>query len=176
MIRNGLLFVLSLALLLVVAGQVRSGPQDGGAAADDPTEGAHYVGEAKCKKCHFKEHRSWKGNEDYKHYVAFENMKAHLKSVDQKDSHGRLCVSCHTTGARHPDRGGFQSVEESGHLLGVQCESCHGPGSNHIEAGQKLKDEKRKEFKPGEKPYNITNISACADCHNPHVKHDEIGG
>jgi len=175
MIRNGLIFVLSLSLLLVVAAQVQSGPQDDGAAAD-PTEGAEYVGEAKCKKCHFKEHRSWKSNPNYKHAAAFENMKQHLKSVDQKNSQDRLCVSCHTTGALHPDRGGFKDLESSSHLLGVQCEACHGPGSKHVEAGEKLKAEKRKSFNPGEKTYNIRKVTACTGCHNPHVEHDKIGG
>ena len=174
MIRNGLIFVLSLSLLLVVTAQVQSGPQDDAGAAADPTEGATYVGEAKCKKCHFKEHSTWRKSKDYKHAVAFENMKAHLKSPDQKDSQGRLCVGCHTTGAHHPDRGGFKDLATSEHLTGVQCEACHGPGSKHVEAGEKVKAEKRKSFNPGEKTYNIKHVVACSGCHKPHAAHDEI--
>ena len=175
MIRNGLLFVLSLALLLFVAAQVQSDPQDGGdAAAADVTEGAEYVGEAKCKKCHFKEHRSWKKSETYKHASAWETLKPALKSADQKDSHGKLCVSCHVTGYGKP--GGFVDEATSGHLLGVQCEACHGPGSKHVEAGEKLKAAKRKKFNEGEKRYISRDITSCAGCHNPHHSHDKVGG
>ncbi|MHC4939283.1 MAG: multiheme c-type cytochrome [Planctomycetota bacterium] len=176
MIRNSLIFALTLSLILIVTAQVQSGPQDEGAAAPDPTEGAHYVGEAKCKKCHFKQHRSWKKSEVYKHAGAYEVLKAVLKSEDQKDSEGRACLSCHVTGYGHGDRDGFKDVASSGHLLGVQCESCHGPGSKHVEAGEKLKAEKRKKFNPGEKTYNVKHVTACADCHNPHHAHDKMGG
>lgn len=175
MIRNSLIFVLSFALLLVVTAQVQSGPQDGdGAAAADPSEGATYVGEAKCKKCHFKEHRSWAKSTTYKHATAWETLKPALKSADQKDSQGKLCISCHVTG--YGKDGGFTDAEASAHLLGVQCEACHGPGSNHVAAGEKLKAEKRKKFNEGEKRFISKSVTACAGCHNPHHSHDKVGG
>ena len=175
MIRNSLILVLSFALLLVVAAQVQSGPQDdAGAAAADPSEGAEYVGEAKCKKCHFKQHRSWKKSTTYKHAGAWDTLKPVLKSADQKDTHGQLCISCHVTG--YGKAGGFTDEAASGHLLGVQCEACHGPGSNHVKAGEKLKAEKRKKFNEGEKRFINTRVTACAGCHNPHHSHDKAGG
>jgi len=158
---------------------VQSGPQDTGgdaAAAADPTEGAHYVGEAKCKKCHFKQHRTWKKSKKYKHATAWETLKPQLKSPDQKDSQGKLCVSCHVTGYGKADRGGFKDEASSAHLLGVQCEACHGPGSNHVKVGNKLKAEKRKKLKPGEKSFAVRNVTACSGCHNPHYAHDKAGG
>ncbi|MHC4956328.1 MAG: multiheme c-type cytochrome [Planctomycetota bacterium] len=176
MIRNSLLLLLSVTLLLVLTAQVQSRPQDGGTAAADPTEGSTYVGEAKCKKCHFKQHRSWKKSETYKHATAWETLKPQLKSPDQKDKGEKLCVSCHVTGHGQADRGGFVDAESSAHLLGVQCEACHGPGSKHVEAGEKAKAEKRKKFKPGEKSYMSKNVTACAGCHNPHYSHDKVGG
>lgn len=176
MIRNSLIFVLTLSLILVVTAQVQSGPQDEAAAAADPTEGASYVGEAKCKKCHFKQHRSWKKSETYSHSKAWEKLQAHLKAPDQKDKEGRLCVSCHVTGHGQADRGGFKDATASAHLLGVQCEACHGPGSKHVEAGEKLKAEKRKKFNPGEKTFNVKKVISCSDCHNPHHAHDKMGG
>jgi len=176
MIRNSLIFVLSFCLLLVVTGRVFSGPQDeGGAAAADPTEGAQYVGEAKCKKCHFKQHRTWKKNTKYPHSKAWDVLQPHLKSADQKDAEGRLCVSCHVTGFGEADRGGFKDAESSANLLSVQCEACHGAGSNHVKAGEKLKAEKRKKFNPGEKTFTIRKTTACSNCHNPHHPHDKIG-
>ncbi|MHC4953628.1 MAG: multiheme c-type cytochrome [Planctomycetota bacterium] len=175
MIRNGLIFGLSLCLLLVVTAKVQSGPQAGGAAAADPTEGSTYVGEAKCKKCHFKQHRTWKKNDKYPHFKAWDDLKPHLKAPDEKDEEGRLCVSCHVTGYGEADRGGFKDEASSGHLLGVQCEACHGPGSNHVKAGEKLKAEKRKEFKPDEKTYLERKNISCAKCHNPHHPHKKMG-
>ena len=172
MIRNSLIIVLSFALLLVVTAQVQSDPQSGGVAVlADVTEGAEYVGEAKCKKCHFKQHRSWKKNQTYKHQNAFDTLKPKLTAADQKDSKGRLCVACHTTG--HGGNKGFVDEASSGHLLGVQCEACHGPGSNHVKAGEQLKAEKRKKFNEGEKTYINKNVTSCASCHNPHEPHDK---
>ena len=176
MIRNGLIFVLSLCLLLAVTAQVQSGPEDAAAAGGDPTAGASYVGQAKCKKCHFKQHRTWKKNVKYPHFKAWETLQPHLKSADQKDEQGHLCVSCHVTGFGQADRGGFKDAESSAHLLGVQCEACHGAGSNHVKAGEKLKAEKRKKFNPGEKTMINTQVTACAGCHNPHHPHAKMGG
>ena len=68
------------------------------------------------------------------------------------------------------DRKGFESVEASGHLLGVQCEACHGAGSNHVEAATKVTNEKR-EFKADEKKFIQRKTTKCANCHNPHVSH-----
>ena len=171
MLRNCLIVAMT-CVVFMIANRVGSEPEKEPA---DVTEGAQYVGEKSCKKCHFKEHRSWKKSEVYKHADAWNNLKPHLKSPDQKDSQGRLCVSCHVTGHSHPDRGGFVSEEKSGHLLAVQCEACHGPGSNHIKAGQAVRDAKRKKFEEGEKSYINKNAVNCTRCHNPHHAHDKLG-
>jgi len=103
-------------------------------------------------------------------------LKTQLKSEDQKDSHDKLCVSCHVTGYGQADRGGFKDAASSAHLLGVQCEACHGPGSNHVKVGEKLKAEKRKKLNPGEKSFMNRKVTACSNCHNPHYSHDKAGG
>jgi hypothetical protein len=177
--RIGVLSVLAFALVLVVTAHVQS---DDGAktaapnpAESDRSEGAHFIGANKCKKCHFKQHRTWKKNTTYKHAGAWETLKPHLKSEGQKDAHGRACVACHVTGHDRPDRSGFVSEAASGHLLGVQCESCHGPGGNHAVAGKKVKDDKRKTFREDEKTFITVKTTACANCHNPHVSHAKMG-
>ena len=70
------------------------------------------------------------------------------------------------------DRGGFVDAKTSEALLGVQCEACHGPGSKHKEAGKKLFDEKRK-FKEDEPTFITKRTTNCANCHNPHVTHEQ---
>ena len=172
MLRNCLIVAVT-CCVLVVANRVGGQPEE---ASNDVTEGAHFTGEKSCKKCHFKQHRSWKKNDVYKHAKAWTDLQPHLKKPDQKDSKGRACVSCHVTGYAQPDRGGYVDPDKSAHLLGVQCEACHGPGSNHIKAGKKVRDEKRKAFKPGEKSYTLLQSTACTRCHNPHVPHEKTGG
>jgi len=174
MIRYGLILGLTLGLFFALTAKVQSGPEDEAAAAGDPTAGASYVGEAKCKKCHFKQHRTWKKNVKYPHFKAWDTLKPHFKGADQKDDNGHLCISCHVTGFGEADRGGFKDVESSAHLLGVQCEACHGPGSNHVKSGEKLKAEKRKKYKPGEKTNINRNVTSCASCHNPHHPHAKM--
>jgi hypothetical protein len=174
MTRSGVLTVTALTLILVVTAHVRSDDAQANASAPDPSEGAHYIGAKKCKQCHFKQHRTWKKNTTYKHAAAWTDLEPHLKSEDQKDEHGRACLSCHATGFGAPDRSGFEDTKASAHLLGVQCEACHGPGSNHAVAGKKVKDEKRKTFSGNEKTFITTAVTACANCHNPHVAHTDI--
>lgn len=167
--RNLFLFLL-LAAFLAVATQVGGMPLN---ADDDPTEGASYVGEAKCKKCHLKVHRGWKKQ---KHFAAWENLPAEFRDASKKDDQGRSCISCHTTGYGQGDRGGFTDVEKSAHLLGVQCEACHGPGSKHVVAAGAIMKEKRKEFKAGEKSFIQPKTAACANCHNPHLSYTKKYG
>jgi hypothetical protein len=138
---------------------------------DDPTAGATYVGEAGCKKCHFKQHKTWKA---MKHAGAWEVLSEEHRNVSAKDDDGRSCLSCHVTGWGEEDRGGFVDPETSSHLLGVQCETCHGPGSAHVELGKAMLKEKRKTFNPGESSLTILRATNCSECHNPHVDHSEF--
>jgi hypothetical protein len=140
---------------------------------DDPTAGATYVGEAGCKKCHFKQHKTWKA---MKHASAWDVLDEEYRTLSAKDDSGRACLSCHVTGWGQEDRGGFVDPETSAHLLGVQCETCHGPGSAHEELGRAMLKEKRKEFHPGESSLQILTPRNCANCHNPHYNHDDMGG
>jgi len=160
-----LTFLLGVSTILVFDAMVRGGPED---PAADPTAGSKFIGAKECKRCHFKQHRSWK---KMKHATAWKNLPKEYRAPDQKDEDGRLCISCHVTGFGEQARGGFENAEKSAHLLGVQCEACHGAGSQHKVAGQKVLDDKRKDFKEGEPSFTIMNPTACAGCHNPHVSH-----
>ena len=141
----------------------------------DPTDGATYVGEKACKKCHFGQHRTWK---KIKHAQAWTGLEKYLAAehggADRKDAEGRQCISCHVTGYGQAAHDGFKSVADSPHLLGVQCEACHGPGSKHIEAGTKVRAEKRKSFNKDEKTYTTLRTANCANCHNPHKTHEKL--
>ncbi|MHC4547600.1 MAG: multiheme c-type cytochrome [Planctomycetota bacterium] len=144
-------------------------PDDEGNA--DPTEGATYIGAKRCRKCHIKQHKTWK---ETGHSSAWETLPEEYRDEEQKDDSGRVCMSCHSTGYGQANRGGFEDPETSKHLLGVQCEACHGPGSKHQEAGQIVLDDKarkEKKFKEGEKTFITPKPAGCTSCHNPHVRH-----
>mgnify|MGYP003572436939 FL=1 len=160
MSRNILLFTL-LCALLAVGGFVRGAPDEGA----DPTEGAKYIGEAKCKMCHIKDHKSWK---EMAHATAFETLPEKYRTMDAATEDGRKCLSCHVTGWGEGDRDGFVDPAASENLLNVQCEACHGPGSNHVDAAKAIMKDKRKEFNADEKSYILRSTTTCADCHNPH--------
>ena len=160
--RRNLLLFTALCAFLVIASQAQGVARN----VEDPSEGANYVGEKSCKKCHIKLHRSWK---KMKHFAAWTDLPE--KYYGEKDEKGRSCVSCHVTGYGQADRGGFADIEKSAHLLGVQCEACHGPGSKHIEAASAIMKEKRKKFNAGEKKFIEPKPKSCVDCHNPHFSH-----
>jgi hypothetical protein len=161
--RNILLFTL-LCAFLAIASQVGGVTMN----ADPLNEGAKYVGEKSCKKCHLKVHRGWKKQS---HAKAWEQLPAKYHDPAQKDEEGRSCISCHVTGWGQGDVDGFVDAEKSAHLLGVQCEACHGPGSKHIDAAKAIMAEKRKEFNADEKTYIVSKSQACSGCHNPHVSY-----
>jgi len=136
-------------------------------AANAPAD-AEYVGAAACKKCHFKQHKTWTS---MKHANAWEVLDEKYHDPSEKDEHGRACISCHVTGWGEP--GGFVDAATSEHLLGVQCEACHGAGSQHVELGQTMLKEKRKELAAGEEWHVVRRTAKCADCHNPHLQHSK---
>jgi len=140
-----------------------------GAPAGDPTAGSTFIGAKGCKKCHIKEERTWK---KMKHATAWDTLPEKYRDPSEKDDKGRACISCHVTG--YGAEGGFVDPKTSEDLLGVQCEACHGPGSKHKDAGQKVLDEKRAKFNEGEQKFIVTKTTNCANCHNPHVSHEEF--
>lgn len=159
--RKILFLALGICGLLLLTARVGGAPEEGAA---DPTAGATYLGANACKKCHIKEHRTWK---KMAHANAFENLPE--KYHGEKNDEGQACISCHVTGYGQGDRGGFVDLATSGELTGVQCEACHGPGSKHRDAGQKVLNEKRKSFNEGEATFIVKKTTNCSNCHNPHI-------
>ncbi len=121
-----------------------------------PPADAQYIGQKKCRICHFKEFRSWK---KMKHAGSW-----NVLSVEERER--PECYRCHVTGYGRP--GGYVSEEETPHLRGVQCEACHGPGSAHAEAAKVEEDEAKIDALIDKKPRG-----RCVECHNPHKTHEE---
>jgi len=137
---------------------------DGKAPAAGTAKAAEYVGDAKCKMCHMKQHKAWSAT---KHAKAWEgltkgdpkkgaDMAAALKveikgSADKTDG----CVSCHVTGFQLA--GGYPQADavKAAAVSNVTCESCHGPGSLHVAAPMA----KKKEF------IAKATESMCKQCH-----------
>lgn len=161
---KSLLAIVALVALFALTTRVASEPED----ASDPTSGSSYIGAKACRKCHMKQHRSWK---KMKHKAAWDALPEKYRDPAQKDDDGNSCISCHVTGWGAADRGGFVDAEKSAHLLGVQCEACHGAGSQHKVAGDKVLKDKRKKFDAGEKKFINLTTTNCSKCHNPHKSH-----
>jgi hypothetical protein len=139
-----------------------------------------FVGSAKCKKCHIKEHKSW---DKTKHGQAMETLKAgqaveaktKFKLDPQKDyTKDSVCLACHTVGFGKkggysiPPDGDEKAVKQAKALENVGCESCHGPGSRYNEVFEEIMKSKRK-YKPDELyAVGLTKIEAgaCTVCHN----------
>jgi hypothetical protein len=109
------------------------------------TQEPDYVGAAKCKMCHAKQHKVWT---ESKHAKALEV----LKPQEQKDPQ---CLSCHVTGYQ-----ALRGVKSE--LAGVQCESCHGPGSVYIKIHAKKDKEGAKKAGMIARP----DPESCKTCHN----------
>lgn len=131
---------------------------------------ATFTGAASCKKCHVTQHETWSAS---KHSIAWDALTEQYHDPAQVDDSGRSCVSCHSTGYGHGDRGGFVDLATTPKMVGVQCEACHGAGSLHAEAGLELVMNRQKEFKEGEPTFITLTPTVCASCHNPHVSHEK---
>jgi hypothetical protein len=108
---------------------------------EEPT----YVGAAKCKVCHVRQHKVWTDSE---HAKAFEV----LKPEEQKDPN---CLTCHVTG--------YQTIQTvKSELTGVECEACHGPGSVYI----KIHPKKDKEGSRKAGLIARPDPESCKACHN----------
>ena len=124
-------------------------------------EGASYVGDRKCKKCHLKMHKDWELRE---HAKAFQSLKAEdLGRTDETTK--KACVACHATGFGKPS--GFTAPDKTPDLANVGCEACHGPGSIHA-AREKTENQKLKESN-GDLRILRADAAACIACHNPHL-------
>jgi len=120
-------------------------------------EGTEYVGSAKCRVCHLKEHRTWSKT---KHAKTF----AVLLEGERQDPD---CVKCHVTGFGEP--GGFVDEQTTPKLKDVGCEACHGPGSAHVAiAAKHVQDSGGWDTKIDKVPR-----SRCVKCHNPHINQKE---
>jgi len=120
--------------------------------APAPTE-ATYLGADKCKMCHAKQHATYM---KMKHATAIEALSAEEQKKPE-------CVKCHVTG--FGKTGGFESLEKTPKMAGVQCEACHGAGSLHMKAP--MADKK--------KTINGKGID-CRECHSPHIDVDRKKG
>ena len=148
---------------LVTLAVVRSEP---GLAADGPK----YSPASSCKKCHFKQYKSWK---DTSMALTFEKLKpgvaAEAKTKAGLDpnadyTHDAKCLPCHTTGYGKP--GGFVSIEETPELAGIACDSCHGPSESYLEIMTiKYKSHPIKEMTDLGLIYPSTEAQ-CVACHN----------
>lgn len=81
-------------------------------------EGPYYIGNRKCRLCHFEYFKEWEKDPHANAFIRLGRMK-----------NNPYCLKCHTTGYREAQ--GFVSEKITPELRGVQCEACHGPGSIH---------------------------------------------
>lgn len=134
-----------------------------------------YVGNKSCKKCHFKQNKSWG---DTPHAKAFDILLPG-NSAEAKTAHGldpskdystdEKCVKCHVVGLGH--EGGYKiggDEKEMKDLVGVGCESCHGAGGKYVEFHEQIMKEK-KNYKVDEM-YAVgmtkVDVDTCKKCHN----------
>jgi hypothetical protein len=128
-----------------------------------------YVGSAKCKMCHMKQHKAWG---ETAHAKAHSNLAAaDDKVVAEWAAKLKIeltgsavateaCVRCHVTGFQlgggYPAADSLKTVAVSA----VGCESCHGPGAKHVTAPAAQK-----------KKYITKSITQkmCVQCHTPEI-------
>jgi len=163
-----------LACAAVLAVLAFSRPAPVACAAD----GAEFISQKGCKKCHFKQASSWKKTV---HANAMDTLKPG-EAADAKTKAGLdpnadytkdpKCLKCHTTGYGQP--GGYPAYkdawsEDEQKLAkdndGVGCEACHGAGSLYAPYKKDHEDYKRPDVaKLGlETPVTAEN---CTGCHN----------
>ena len=172
--------VWSVGTFLVAAGVAAvAGVWPRAAVGEDAAAGkVTYIGSDGCKKCHFKQHTSWKKTAMFN---AFEHLKPD-QSADKKTA-AKLdpkadytkdpkCLKCHTTG--YGKEGGYPEVVEGkawtkeeqdrAALLGNGgCEACHGPGSKYSIYKKDHKDYKRADVLAMGLVH--PNAETCAPCH-----------
>lgn len=83
-----------------------------------------FVGAIRCQACHQREYDHWQRTT---HATTYDRVTGQSHRDSQTE-----CNRCHTTGAGFES--GFESIEKTPQLVGVQCESCHGPGKKHLDS------------------------------------------
>jgi len=137
---------------------------DGKAPAASSAKAAEYVGAAKCRMCHIKQHKAWTETAHAKAWAslkggdakAVQAMAAALKIELKGAAHANDdCVRCHVTGFQLA--GGYPQSDTTkvAQVVNVTCEACHGPGSLHVTAP--MAEKKKFITKPGE--------NMCKQCH-----------
>ena len=140
--------------------------EDHKAAVPTDAKANEYVGSAKCRMCHSKQHKAWMATPHASAWKALAG--ADEKKVAEMAAKGKIeakapatesdaCVTCHVTGFHLA--GGFPAADSTKNaaLENVTCEACHGPGSRHVAAS--MADKKKMINVPGEK--------LCRQCHTP---------
>jgi hypothetical protein len=146
------------------------------AAAEPPPDDAGkatYIGASECKKCHFKQFKTWKETKMAKAMDALKpgeakeaKAKAGLDAAKDYTTEEK-CVKCHVTGMGEP--GGYDPKGDEAHKAGregVQCEVCHGPGSlynAYMKEHEKAGYNKEEAAKLGLKMFDE---KTCAACHH----------
>ena len=151
--------------------------------------GASYVGTKKCKKCHMKQHKTWKTTKMAKTFEVLKpgvraDAKVKLKFDPKKDyTKDAKCLECHTTGFDLP--GGYKIPEPKDSKAarrakeneGTTCEACHGPGSKYIAIHKRAMTKKRKYtlaelYQAGAYKADAKNCTTCHNRRNPTVGSD----
>ena len=174
--RRGLLFVFLFALGCAVLATALTQPLPSARAEDSDTP--EYISQKGCKKCHFRQHKSWKKTV---HAKTLDPLKPGEKAEEKKKAgldpekdytKDPKCLKCHVTGYEAP--GGYPAFkaewsENEAKLAknnaGVGCESCHGAGSLY---GPYKGDNEEYARAEVVKLGLITPVTAanCTDCHN----------
>jgi len=158
-------------------------------AGADGAQGATFVGANACKKCHLKQHKSWKETSMAK---AFETLKPGAKEKEKaqagldatKDyTQDEKCAKCHTTGygepGGYPKLGAPAEAEAKAAREGVQCESCHGAGSLYLDYMKKHEKEGYVAEEAAKLGLVTGKEETCLTCHkggpdgSPTMKADE---
>lgn len=155
---------------------------------EEPDVERAYVGSAKCRMCHIKQHNSWKRTGKSRSLNALKAGKVvEVKKqcgLDPENDYTRdeNCLKCHVTGYGRPggyavpDTADERAVKRAARRAHVGCESCHGPGSEYVKL--------HKEIKKSRRMYNVEEMyaagmvpqdaSVCAHCHSNECPiHDE---
>lgn len=113
-----------------------------------------YAGAATCLQCHIDTHHIWS---ETRHAHAIES----LQSIGQENNPN--CLACHTVG--YGSKFGFQDLETTPMLAGVQCENCHGPAGYHA----------ANPADPSVMPKKTVSAVVCGGCHTDahHPTYDE---